>query len=72
MIGLLLYLLGFLAIIAGIVVLYWFVGKQFYAIAKMKGHPQKKYFWWCFWAGIIGWMMVIALPDRSDDVLPEL
>lgn len=59
----------------------WFAAKQFHEIAKMKGHPQKKYFWWCFWIGMIGWPMVIALPDRGGaqaqktsniDELPEL
>lgn len=36
---------------------------KFSAIAEMKGHEG--YFWWCFWLGAIGWMMVIALPDRG-------
>lgn len=43
----------------------WFAAKEFYKIAVMKGHPNKKYFWWCFWVGMIGWPMVIALPDRG-------
>lgn len=43
----------------------WFAAKEFYEIAKMKGHFEKKYFWWCFWIGMIGWPMVIALPDRG-------
>ncbi len=59
----------------------WFVAKRFDEIAQMKGQPPKKYFWWCFWLGMIGWAMVIALPDRvgvtqknagSSDDLPEL
>lgn len=59
----------------------WFVAKRFDEIAQMKGQPPKKYFWWCFWLGMIGWAMVIALPDRvginqkvgdSNDDLPEL
>ena len=32
-------------------------------IAKMKGHEG--YAVWCFFLGIIGWIMVAALPDRS-------
>lgn len=44
----------------------WLAAEHFYEIAKMKGHPEKKYFWWCFWIGMIGWPMVIALPDRSN------
>lgn len=36
---------------------------EFESIAAMKGY--KGYFWWCFLLGIIGWLMVIALPDRG-------
>ena len=39
---------------------------KFESIAKMKGHEG--YFWWCFWLGVIGWAMVIALPDRKNIV----
>lgn len=38
------------------------VASKFDDIALMKGHEG--YFKWCFWLSIIGWMMVIALPDR--------
>ena len=24
------------------------------------------YFWWCFWLGLCGWAMVMALPDRRN------
>ena len=67
-------------VLAVILMIDWFAAKQFHEIAKMKGHPEKKYFWWCFWIGMIGWPMVIALPDRGNthqkstgsDELPEL
>ena len=74
-------LLIYIVVFIVIVVFYWFVAKEFYKIAKMKGHPQKKYFWWCFWVSWFGYMMVIALPDKrstqtqnipSIDELPEL
>lgn len=57
------------------------IAKEFQRIAEMKGHYDKKYFWWSFGLGLIGYAMVIALPDRSgqpeaqpvyDDELPEL
>ena len=41
--------------------------KKFEEIANMKGHQG--YFWWCFWLGLAGWAMVIALPDRG--VMPS-
>lgn len=68
-------------ILAIILVIDWFAAKQFHEIAKMKGHPERKYLWWCFWLGMIGWLMVVALPDRrntpsntaiSSDELPDL
>jgi formate-dependent nitrite reductase membrane component NrfD len=54
------------------------VSVKFEEIAKEKGHQG--YFWWCFWLGIIGYCMVIALPDRNPaeketqtiDELPDL
>lgn len=36
---------------------------NFYEIAQMKGHPEKKYFRYCLTLGLIGYLMVIALPD---------
>ena len=47
------------------------MAKQFHEIAKMKAHPEKKFFWWCFWIGMIGWTMVIALPDRGNTTHQE-
>lgn len=68
-------------VIVVIFVINCFAAEQFSEIASMKGHLNKKYFWWCFWLGIVGWAMVIALPDRANisskvaidvDELPEL
>lgn len=70
-----------LLVLAIIIAIDWFAAKAMYEIAVMKGHPQKKYFWWCFWMAMFGYPMVIALPDRrgaqaqstpSADELPEL
>lgn len=72
------YYVLFLAVILAV---NWFTAREFYKIAVMKGHPQKKYFWWCFLVGFVGWPMIIALPDRGTaqqkavidtDELPEL
>ena len=70
-----------LLVLAIIIAIDWFAAKAMYEIAVMKGHPQKKYFWWCFWMAMFGYPMVIALPDRRGaqaqsvpgaDELPEL
>lgn len=60
---------------------WYLIAKEFYKIAVMKGHDDKKYLWWTFWLEIVGMLMVIALPDRAEstsvsksfkDELPEL
>ncbi|MBR7184452.1 MAG: hypothetical protein IKD37_02470 [Clostridia bacterium] len=38
---------------------------KFADIAELKGHGRKPWFAWCFWFGLAGWLMVVALPDRS-------
>jgi uncharacterized membrane protein YkvI len=57
----------------------YLISKKFETIANMKGH--KGYFWWCFWTTFVGYIMVVALPDRSQvsnneqqesDELPDL
>ena len=40
------------------------IGMKFQEIAVMKGH-EENYFWYCFFLGIIGALMVIALPDKN-------
>lgn len=47
----------------------WFLAASvFQEIAEMKGHQGKRFFWWCFWVGPVGMMMVIALPDRRSGI----
>lgn len=48
-----------------VLIIYWIASLKFRDIAEMKGHDGGKYFWWCFWTGIVDWLMVIALPDRK-------
>lgn len=47
----------------------YFVAEKFEKIANEKGH--KGYLGWCFWLGIAGWAMVIALPDRGMNTTAE-
>ena len=75
------------AIIFGILIglaIDWAAADAFYKIAQMKGHSDRKYFWWSFLVPPFGMLMVIALPDRlggaadgrqpslPDDQLPAL
>ena len=46
---------------------------KFSAIAYEKGYDSSNYFWACFFLGMIGYVMVAALPDqRLHFILAEL
>lgn len=68
----------YLLLAASLIVLSYFIAKWFFEAAKEKGYHNKKYFWICFWLGLVGWILVCALPDRRNvshvqlDDLPEL
>ena len=44
-----------LVLLAAFVFLQWLVAKTFEEIASLKGHYEKKYFWFCFSTGAIAW-----------------
>ena len=56
----------------------WYLSNQFYEVAQAKGYDDRKYFWICFWFALPGYLLVIALPNRSNalqtmsDELPDL
>lgn len=54
-----------LLVAAGVIALAVFIAREFERIAVMKGHPGRRYFWWTLLTGVIGMLMVAALPDRS-------
>lgn len=49
-----------------ILVFNYFMAEEFYEVSMMKGFLEKKYFWICFFLGIIGYLLVISLPDRAE------
>ena len=57
----------FLGIVIGIVVCFM-VASEFAEIANKKGYDGAKYFWYTFFLGIIGALMVIALPNRNSNI----
>ena len=71
-----LYVVLALALLA----VHFFVAEEFYKVAAMKGWPQKKYRIMALLLWIIGYLLIIALPDRTgesmtaviSDDLPEL
>lgn len=51
--------------IAALLILDYFIADEFRSIAQRKGYCGRKYFWWSFFTGFIGYLMVVALPDRG-------
>ena len=63
--------------IAFVFYLNYFISWQFYEAARMKGHDSKKYLWIAFFFTVIGYLLVIALPNKNavlsnDEDLNEL
>ena len=56
-----LYLLG----VAIALVIDYVVARKFADIAEMKGHIGDTYFWFTFLLGVIGMLMVVALPSGN-------
>lgn len=53
------------------------IAYDFYEVAVEKGFTDTKYFWYCFITGVIGFTLVVALPNKAGaskgyDELPEL
>ena len=41
----------------------YMIAKKFAEIAELKGHEGAEYFWFTFVFGVVGMLMVVALPD---------
>ena len=57
----LLYIIG--AIVT--LILLHYISNLFYLVAVEKGWDERKFYWLSFFFGFVGWMLVIALPDRN-------
>ena len=72
-----LYFLLITAISIFLIWVEWKIATEFYEIAKEKGHSERKYFWYCFFLTFVGYILVIALQNKSttsneEFKLPEL
>lgn len=56
--------ISLIVLILAIVVSY-IVAEAFYEAASDKGYNSRKYFWMCFLLGLVGYLLVAALPDRG-------
>lgn len=59
--------MGFLIFLGGIVYLIVaaIIASEFQSIATEKGYDVTRYFWFTFLFGVLGMLMVIALPDKK-------
>lgn len=61
-----------LIILAAIILLGldYIIAREFSMIANRKGFHGSRYLWWSFFLGLVGWLMVAALPDRQPEKKP--
>ena len=52
------------ALIVAAIVVYVLITNAFANCAQEKGYQRIKYFWICFFFGMIGYVVVAALPDK--------
>jgi len=48
-----------------IIVVHCLVVGEFASIAEEKGFERRRYWHFCFWLGFIGYLIVVALPNRK-------
>ena len=62
-------MIGFLVVIALVVlfIIRAFVANRFAGLAEDKGYTNCHIWAWTFWLGLVGMLMVIAMPDKSDN-----
>ena len=48
-------------------VIAWFAAKEFYKLAEDKGYHSKKYFWWAFLVPVVGYLLIVAMPDKGGE-----
>ena len=58
--------LSWLAALLGGIFLDMAIAWEFYEIAEKKGHFEKRYWWLAVCLTMIGYLIVIALPDRGS------
>ena len=63
--------LVYILILVVILVINAVVADKFSEIAEMKGHEGKPYFWFTFFLGFIGMLMVVALPNITGPKAAE-
>ena len=53
-------------VLLAVILFVWFkAAKNMAGIAADKGYTEKKWFHYCFWLGLAGFLMVCAMPDKK-------
>lgn len=60
-----LLLLLVLALIAAVLWVTVFIAREFSAIAHAKGYDERRYWHVAFWLGLVGYLIIIGLPDKN-------
>ena len=47
------------------------IADAFYDSAQEKGYDSKKYFWYSFLFGLVGYLLVISLPDKTATTITK-
>lgn len=66
------FTLLYVLFVVAILVVHFFVSIEFYKAAVMKGWHQKKYLVMAFLLWIVGYLLIIALPDRGGSGMQAL
>ena len=80
------FIYGLFILVACAIALFacWWISDEFFKIAVAKGYKDRKYFWFCFFFTFAGFLLVMALPDKTnttvnvetnttvEDELPEI
>lgn len=56
-----------LLILALLIFIWYKAAANMARIAADKGYTEKKWFHYCFWLGLVGFLMVCAMPDPYRD-----
>ena len=47
----------------------YYIASQFQMAAEEKGYKGTRYLWLCFFLGMVGYLLVIALPNKNTSVV---
>ena len=62
----------YIILVPVLLAVHYYVAGEFYKVAAMKGWPQKKYRVIALLLWLIGYLLIMALPDRTGDSMPAV